>query len=188
MMGSNGQNWTSAHAAKNMEVEIEYSAQLKELRRERQEKIHNTQLSIKADKRRCDTDIASLKLDIEKRRLLVLHNIDTLKDQRTILRQRMHDDAEADNDFNAGELMRLTGDIDTQRHKLLELDEERQQRTAAIKAEYERKRETWTNHIRQLNLNYEKKERELREQLMATYKTNREKAEAERASQEGGEV
>ena len=84
--------------------------------------------------------------------------------------------------------MRLTGDIDTQRHKLLELDEERQQRTAALKDIYERQRETWTNHIRQLNLNYEKKERELREQLMATYKTNREKAEAERAAQEGGEA
>ena len=67
-----------------------------------------------------------------------------------------------------------------------ELDEERQLRTAAIKAGYEHQRETWTNHIRQLNLNYEKKERELREQLMATYKTNREKAEAERAAQEGG--
>lgn len=185
-MGSNGQHWTSAHAAENMAVAMEYSEKLKKLRRERQEKVHNTHLSIKADKRRCDADIASLKLDIEKRRLLVLHNIDTLKDQRTILRQRMHDDAEANNDFNAGELMRLTGDIDTQRHKLLELDEERQQRTAALKNIYERQRETWTNHIRQLNLNYEKKERKLREQLMATYKTNREKAEAERAAQEGG--
>ena len=82
--------------------------------------------------------------------------------------------------------MRLTGDIDANRHKLLELDEERQQRTAAIKADYERARETWTNHIQQLNLNYEKKARELREQLMATYRENREKAEQQR--QEGGEV
>lgn len=181
---SNGQNWTPAHAFENAELEMQYSAHLKELRRERAEKIRNCQATVKAAKRKCDADIGSMKVDIEKRRLLVLHNIDTLKDQRTILRQHIHDEAEANNDFNQGELMRLTGDIDANRHKLLELDEERQQRTAAIKADYERARETWTNHIQQLNLNYEKKARELREKLMATYRENREKAEQQR--QEGG--
>ena len=49
---------------------------------------------------------------------------------------------------------------------------------------YERARETWTNHIQQLNLNYDQKARELREKLMATYRENREKAEQQR--QEGG--
>lgn len=182
---SNGQNWTPAHAFENAELEMQYSAALKELRRERAEKIRDCQATVKAAKRKCDAAIGSMKVDIEKRRLLVLHNIDTLKDQRTILRQHIHDEAEANNDFNQGELMRLTGDIDAYRHKLLELDEERQQRTAAIKAEYERARETWTNHIQQLNLNYEKKARELRYKLMATYRENREKAEQQR--QEGGE-
>lgn len=184
-MGSKGQNTTPARAAENAAVEMEYSDKLNDLRIERAEKIRACQAKVKEAKRKCDADIASLKLDIEKRRLLVLHNIDTLKDQRTLLRQRMHDNApEAANDFNAGELMRLTGDIDANRSRLLELDEERQLRTAQCKTIYENVRETIANHMATLNQNYRRKARELREEVMATYRLNREKAEQER--QEGG--
>lgn len=183
----NGQNWTPAHAFENAELEMEYSAALKELRLERSEKIRNCQAKVREARRKRDADIASLKMDIEKRRLLLLHNIDTLKDQRTILRQRIHDNAEANNDFNQGELMRLTGDIDTNRHRLLELDEERQLRTTQCKTIYENTRDTMNNHIAQINVNYDQKARELREQLMATYKTNREKVEQLRIQEEGGE-
>ena len=186
-MASKGQNWTAAHAAVNAAVEMEYSDRLNDLRQERAEKIRACQAKVKESKRKCDADIASLKLDIEKRRLLVLHNIDTLKDQRTLLRQRMHDNApEADNDFNQGELMRLTADIDANRHRLLELDEERQLRTAQCKTIYENTRETMANHMATLNQNYREKARALREELMATYQVNREKAEQER--QEGGDA
>lgn len=184
-MGSKGQNWTAAHAAENMQVEMEYSDKLHDLRRERKEKIHECQAKMKEAKRKRDADIANVNMDIEKRRLLVQYNIDTLKDQRTLLRQRMHDYVEADNDINQGELMRLTGDIDANRHRLLELDEERQLRTAQCKTIYENTRETIANEMAAMNQHYRIKARELREEVMATYRLNRQKAEQER--QEGGE-
>ena len=183
-MASKGQRSTSAHAAENMAVEMEYKEQLSALRRERSEKVQSTQAEIRAARYRRDADITGLRLDIEKRRLLAVHMIDQLRDQRTILRQKMHDTPEAVNDFNAGELMRLTGEIDGCRHRLLELDEERQLRTAQCKTIYENTCETLQNHIKQLHENYRLKERELREQLMETYRLNREKAEQQR--QEGG--
>lgn len=187
-MASNGQHWTPAHAAENMAVEMEYSEKLRELRREKSEKVQACLATIRADRRRCDKDIASMKLDVEKRRLLAVHLIDQLKDQRSVLRQMMHDAPEACNEANQNELMRLTHDIDAHRHRLLELDEERQQRTETIKSVYEKSRTVMENHIKQLHENYNRKARELREELMATYRANREKAEAERAAQEGGEV
>lgn len=179
---NNQHDWTAPLARENAQAEMRYSDGLKALRKTLYEKRQNTQAEIKAAKRRCERDCTAIKMDIERRRLETIRTIDQLKDQRLLLRQRMRDDPEANNDFNAGALMRLTNDIDINRHKLLELDEERQLRIEQTQTIYENKRQILLNHIAQLNENNRIKARELREQLLKAYDDNRAKM-----SQEGGE-
>ena len=181
--GSNQQHdWSAPLARENAMAEMRYSDGLKALRKTLYEKRQATQAEIKAAKRRCQRDCTAIKMDVERRRLEIIHIVDQLKDQRLFLRQRMHDDPEANDDFNAGELMRLTNDIDANRHQLLELDEERQLRIEQTQTIYENTSKTYQNHIAQLNENYRVKARELREQLLKSYDDNRAKF-----SQEGGD-
>lgn len=178
---NNQHDWTAPLARENAKAEMRYSDGLKALRKTLYEKRQATQAEIKAVKRRCERDCTAIKMDVERRRLEIIHVIDQLKDQRLLLRQRMHDDPEANNDFNAGELMRLTNDIDAHRHQLLQLDEARQLRIEQTQTIYENTSKTLQNHIAQLNENFRMKSRELREQLLKAYDDNRAKL-----SQEGG--
>jgi len=174
-------DWTAPLARENAKAEMRYSDGLRELRKTLYEKRQATQAEIQAAKRRHERDCTAIKMDVERRRLEIIHIIDQLKDQRLFLRQRMHDDPEANNDFNAGELMRLTNDIDANRHQLLALDEERQLRIEQTQTIYENTSKTLRNHIAQLNENYRVKAWELRKQLLKAYDDNRAKL-----SQEGG--
>lgn len=185
-MGSNGQHWTSAHAAENMAVEMEYKERLDDYRRERTAKIQECQRTLKRHKLEMQQKIAEIKADIDKRVLLVRHDIDTLQDRRAMIRHQMQCVKEVDNDFNAGELMRLTSDIDAKRHQLIELDEERQSRIIQVKNVYEHEKGVMQNHIATLNESYRAKAKALRTELMTTYRDNRKKAEDERAAQKGG--
>ncbi len=186
-MSSKGQRWTPAHAAENMALEMDYKDRLDEYRSERKEKVQECQNTVRRHKIELQEKIAAIKADIEKRVLFVKHRIDMMKDERAVLRHKMNSTQEADNDFNAGELMRLTADIDSQRHTLIELDEERITRITAQKNAYEKERAIMQRHIATLNENYRVKAKKLRAELMASYKENREKADAQRAEQEGGE-
>lgn len=177
------EDWNSDLARENAKAEMRYSDGLRALRKTLHEKRSATQAEITAAKRRCQRDCAAINIDVESRRLEITHIIDQLKDQRLFLRQRMHDDPEANNDFNAGELTRLTNDIDTNRHQLLALELERQQRIEKTQTIYENNKKTWLNHIAQLNENNRDKARALREQLLKEYDDNRAKF-----SQEGGEA
>lgn len=183
-MSRPGQNGSPAHAAENMALEMEYKDRLDEYRRVRTAKIQECQATLRRHKLEMQQKIAEIKADIDKRILLVKHNIDMMQDQRAMIRQQMQSVKEADNDFNAGELMRLTSDIDAKRHQLIELDEERQTRINKMKNAYEKERGIMQNHIATLNENYRTKAKTLRSELMAAYKENREKAEQQR--QEGG--
>ncbi len=185
-MSRPGQNGSPAHAAENMALEMEYKERLDEYRRERTAKIQECQKTLRRHKLEMQQKIAEIKADIDKRILLVKHNIDMMKDQRAMIRHQMQSVEEANNDFNAGELMRLTSDIDAKRHQLIELDEERQTRIIELKNAYEKERGIMQNHIATLNENYRTKAKTLRSELMAAYKENREKAEQQR--QKGGEV
>jgi hypothetical protein len=185
-MSRPGQNGSPAHAAENMALEMDYKDRLDEYRRERTAKIQECQKTLRRHKLEMQQKIAEIKADIDKRILLVKHNIDMMKDQRAMIRHQMQSVEEANNDFNAGELMRLTSDIDAKRHQLIELDEERQTRIIELKNAYEKERGIMQNHIATLNENYRTKAKTLRSELMAAYKENREKAEQQR--QKGGEV
>lgn len=185
-MSSSGQRWTPAHATQNMELEMEYSERLDEYRRERTAKIQECQNTVRRRKLEMQQKIADIKADIEKRIMFVKHRIDMLKDDRVILRQKMVSNQEANNDFNAGELMRLTSEIDSQRSTLIELDEERITRITVQKNAYEKERAIMQNHIATLNKSYRDKAKALRTELMTAYRENREKAEQERANREGG--
>lgn len=185
-MSRPGQNGSPAHAAENMALEMEYKGRLDEYRRERTAKIQECQKTLRRHKLEMQQKIAEIKADIDKRILIVKHNIDVMRDQRAMIRHQMRSVEEANNDFNAGELMRLTSDIDAKRHQLIELDEERQTRIIELKNAYEKERGIMQNHIATLNENYRTKAKTLRSELMAAYKENREKAEQQR--QKGGEV
>lgn len=185
-MSRPGQNGSPAHAAENMALEMEYKGRLDEYRRERTAKIQECQKTLRRHKLEMQQKIAEIKADIDKRILIVKHNIDVMRDQRAMIRHQMRSVEEANNDFNAGKLMRLTSDIDAKRHQLIELDEERQTRIIELKNAYEKERGIMQNHIATLNENYRTKAKTLRSELMAAYKENREKAEQQR--QKGGEV
>jgi len=176
-------DWSSELARENAKAEMRYSDSYKALRKTLYEKRSATQAEIKAAKRRHERECTAIKMAVERRRLDTVHTIDQLKDQRLFLRQRMHDDPEANNDINAGELMRLTNEINDKRHLLLKLEEEKSHRIETAQAQYEKTKNILINHIAQLIENNRVKARELREQLLKEYDDNRAKM-----SQEGGEV
>lgn len=187
-MSRPGQNGSPAHAAENMALEMEYSDRLNELRQEKNGKLRQLQQRTNEAKRRHNDECAEAKLEYQRARLDLMSARDRLNDQRVILRQHIHDDPAANNDFNQGELMRLTEDITQNRAAMVQEEEKLQSRLRKSQEIYNRERDEVGSMIASLHHEYRQKARQLREELMTAYKTNREKAEAERAAQEGGEV
>lgn len=174
----------TARQRRAQEVEAKYAADLRALRQTKEDDLRELDSRHRIIKNSYQNERISIKEDYSLKRLDITTRIDHLKDQRTILKQRLQGSADAEEIRVAeNEFARITSELEKLRAQCISLDRQEHSAMADAEASFDNRCKENQAERREINKAYVANAEKLHEAYLQQVEQNRQ----QRESEEGGE-
>lgn len=174
----------TARQRRAQQAEAKYKADLRALRSAKADDLKALEERYKVLKNAYYMERNSIKEDFAMKRVKVTTNIDRLKDQRTILKQRLQNMTDNEEIYVAeNEFARITSELENLRTSRIKLDRQEQDALADAENRFENRCKDGQEERRAINKHYINEAEKLHEAYLQIVEENRQMREAE----EGGE-
>lgn len=173
----------TARQRRAQQAEAKHAADLRAMRAAKEEDLKAIDERYKVLKNAYNMERNSIKEDFAMKRVEVTANIDRLKDQRTILKQRLQNMTDNEEIYVAeNEFARITSELEKLRTSRIKLDRQEQDALADAENRFENRCKDGQEERRAINKHYINEAEKLHEAYLQIVEENRQLREAE----EGG--